>query len=218
MSPHPLRTMLDDAARGLFPPADGDIDLLPAPDGRADIVLGFTAHLVIAAPLGPAEIAERLAPGDFSMWMAPAFLAWLGERLGSRPATFDALLCAPGTGTGAADWLHERDDLDHPRVERASRYRTGMRSFATDDDAGMIVVGRGVCGRWEIGYEVAPDARGRGVGRRLVAAARGLVPAGEPVWAQVAPGNAASMRSTLAGGFWPVAAEVLFPRSGGARI
>jgi hypothetical protein len=46
-----------------------------------------------------------------------------------------------------------------------------------------------------------------------VSAARGLVPAGEPLWAQVAPGNAASMRSTLAAGFVPVAAEVLFMRA-----
>ena len=32
----------------------------------------------------------------------------------------------------------------------------------------------------EVGYEVAPEQRGRGLGRRLVAAACGLVPAGEP--------------------------------------
>ena len=72
------------------------------------------------------------------------------------------------------------------------------------------MVGRGLCGRWEVGYEVEPDHRDGGLGRRLVAAARGLVPAGEALWAQVAPGNAASMRSTLAAGFVPVAAEVLF--------
>jgi RimJ/RimL family protein N-acetyltransferase len=44
-------------------------------------------------------------------------------------------------------------------------------------------------------------------------AAAGLVPAGEPLWAQVAPGNAASLRALAAAGFVPVAAEVLFPRS-----
>src|SRR5207237_9857001 len=103
------------------------------------------------------------------------------------------------------------DGLDHPRVARAARYRSDMRTYATDD-GGVLVVGRGICGRWEIGYEVAPEARGRGLGRRIVTAARGLVPAGETVWAQVAPGNAASLRSTIAGGFVPVAAEVLFPR------
>jgi hypothetical protein len=32
------------------------------------------------------------------------------------------------------------------------------------------------------------------------------------MWAQVAPGNAASLRAVIAAGFSPVAAEVLFPR------
>ncbi len=89
-----------------------------------------------------------------------------------------------------------------------------MHLYTTDDAAGVLIVGRGICDRWEIGYEVAPGTRGRGLGRRLVTAARGLMPDGEPVWAQVAPGNAASLRSTMAGGFVPVAAEVLFPRHG----
>ncbi len=209
---HPLRALLDAAARGQYPPADGGFDVLPPPDGRADVMLGFTAHFVFAAPIEAAEIAARLPEGDFSVPMSAAFLTWIGEQLGSRAGTFDALLCATGDGGGPPSWLHEVDGLDHPRVARAARYRSDMRMYATDDGAGVLIVGRGICGRWEIGYEVAPDARGKGLGRRVVTAARGLVPAGEPVWAQVAPGNAASLRSTIAGGFVPVAAEVLFPR------
>ena len=80
-------------------------------------------------------------------------------------------------------------------------------------DSAVLIVGRGLAGRWEFGYEVARGAQGRGLGRRVAAAARGLVPAGEPLWAQVAPGNAASLRSTLAAGFVPVGAEVLFTRA-----
>jgi RimJ/RimL family protein N-acetyltransferase len=140
------------------------------------------------------------------------FLNWVATQLGSRPTTFDALLCARGTGQGAPDWLHRVDDLDPPRVARASRYRGDTQIFATDDKAGVLIIGRGICGRWEIGYEVDPSAQGRGLGRRLVAAACALLPEGDAVWAQVAPGNAASLRATLAGGFTPVAAEVLFPR------
>jgi RimJ/RimL family protein N-acetyltransferase len=105
------------------------------------------------------------------------------------------------------------DARDHPRVERAGRYRHEIRVFVADDDAAVLVVGRGVCDRWELGFEVAPGARGRGLGRSVARAAAGLVPAGEPLWAQVAPGNAASLRSVLAAGYVPVAAEVLFPRS-----
>jgi hypothetical protein len=205
--------MLDAAARGEFPPPDGVVDVLPPPPGRADVMIGFTGHFVLAAPIDPDEVAARMPPGDFSVPMSPASLVWIAEQLGSRPATFDALLVSVGTGAGRPLWLHEIDALNHPRVARASRYRTDMRIFATEDERGVLVLGRGICRRWEIGYEVDAGAQGEGLGRRLVAAARALVPAGEPVWAQVAPGNAASLRSTTAGGFAPVAAEILFPRS-----
>jgi hypothetical protein len=43
----------------------------------------------------------------------------------------------------------------------------------------------------------------------LAAAARHLVPDGRPIWGQVAPGNAASLRAFLAAGYVPVGAEVL---------
>ena len=105
-------------------------------------------------------------------------------------------------------------DRHHPRVERARRYRNAVRVLCTDDAAGVLVVGRGVCDRWEVAFEVEPRARGRGLGRRLAAAARAIVPAGAFVWAQVAPGNAASLRAVLAAGYVPVGGEVLFPRTG----
>lgn len=44
---------------------------------------------------------------------------------------------------------------------------------------------------------------------RLALAARHLVPDGEPLWAQIAPGNAASVRALLSAGFTPVGAEAL---------
>jgi hypothetical protein len=213
LSVHPLAHVLDEAARGRFPPADGVGEVLPSPGGRADAIVGFTAHWYIAADVDPDVVRARLPRGDFSVPMSAPFLNWLAEQLGSRPATFDALLCALGTGAGTPDWLAPIDDLEHPRVARASRYRGDMRVFTTGDGAGVLIVGRGICDRWEIGYQVDASIQGKGLGRRLVAAARGLVPHGEPIWAQVAPGNAASLRATLAGGFTPVAAEVLFPRA-----
>jgi RimJ/RimL family protein N-acetyltransferase len=36
-----------------------------------------------------------------------------------------------------------------------------------------------------------------------------MVPAGELIWAQVAPGNAASLRAFLAAGFTAIGAETL---------
>jgi hypothetical protein len=202
--------MLDAAAGGAFPAADGLFDVFPSPPGRAGALIGFTGHWVLAADIDPAAVAARCPPGDFSVPMSASNLAWIAEQLNSRPTTFDALLVATGTGAGVPSWLHAVDASDHPRVERASRYRTDMRLFSTGD--AVLVVGRGICGRWEIGYEVDASARNAGLGRRIARAALDAVPAGEHVWAQVAPGNAASMRSTIGGGFVPIAAEVLFPK------
>ena len=119
------------------------------------------------------------------------------------------VLATLGDGTGAPAWLKRDDAFEHPRVDEAARFRT-IDEIWTDGQGNVVMVGRGLCGRREVGYEVEPEHRNGGLGRKLVAAARGLVPAGEPLWAQVAPGNATSMRSALAAGFVPVGAEVLF--------
>jgi GNAT superfamily N-acetyltransferase len=71
------------------------------------------------------------------------------------------------------------------------------------------VLGRGVAGRWETAIEVDPQYRGGGLGSRLASAARHLVPDGAPVWAQIAPGNAASVRAFLRAEFRPIGAEAL---------
>jgi hypothetical protein len=62
-------------------------------------------------------------------------------------------------------------------------------------------------------YEVAEPARGNGLGRRLAITARTLVASDQPLFAQVAPGNASSLRSALAAGFRPIGSEVLFVAS-----
>ncbi|HET6316041.1 MAG TPA: GNAT family N-acetyltransferase [Chloroflexota bacterium] len=69
-------------------------------------------------------------------------------------------------------------------------------------------------GRCEISIELDPRARGRGLGRALIAAARATVPAEVPVFAQVSPGNAQSLRAFLAVGFRPIGSEVVFVRPG----
>jgi hypothetical protein len=72
----------------------------------------------------------------------------------------------------------------------------------------------GLAGRWETAVEVFEGARNNGHGRELALAARHLVPDGRPVWAQVTPGNASSLRAFLAAGYQPVGSEVLLiPRS-----
>ena len=96
----------------------------------------------------------------------------------------------------------------HPRVARALRYRDDVRTWAVP--GGIVTVGRGVAGRWEVAVEVDPDHRGRGLGRELAAAARHLGPGRAPPWAQITPGNVASVRAFLAAGYRPAGSEVLF--------
>jgi hypothetical protein len=82
---------------------------------------------------------------------------------------------------------------------------------ADRDGGAVLLLGRGLAGRWELAFEVDPDRRDRGLGRTLATAARHLVPAGEPLFAQVTPGNVASVRALLAAGYTPIASEVLLP-------
>ena len=214
MGHHPLTRILRAAADGTLPPPDGEVEVVPAPPGPCDAIVSFTAHLVIAAAVPTREVCERLTPGDPGNWMHPSFLMWLGDRLGSRPGSHDLVLAARGVDETSDLELGLATELGgHPRVQAASRHRTDVRVYTDPDELGVLVVGRGLAGRWEFAFEVEPEGRNRGLGRRLALAARGCVPEGEPLFGQVAPGNAASVRSVLAAGFRPVGSEVLFPRA-----
>ena len=210
-----LLRLLEDAARGMPPPADGVVEVWPAPDGPVDAVLAFTAHHVVAAPVDHDLVAARLPEGDLGAPMSPGFLGWLGERLGSHPGSLDLVLAAPGLGGEPPLALRAVDDpARHPRAARAQRYRRDLRVWTDPEGAGVLIVGRGLAGRCEVSFEVDPGRRNRGLGRLLVVAARHLTPAGEPLFAQVSPGNAASLRVVEAAGFRPIGAEVLFHRDG----
>jgi L-amino acid N-acyltransferase YncA len=90
---------------------------------------------------------------------------------------------------------------------RALHYRDEVRAWQAP--GGVLLLGRGVAGRAEVAIEVDPAHRSRGLGARLAMAARHLVPDNVPLWAQIAPANAASVRAFLAAGFLPVGAEAL---------
>jgi GNAT superfamily N-acetyltransferase len=212
-----LLRLLRDAATGSPPAADGLVEVWPPPPGAADAVLAFTAHHVVAARVDPDLVAARLPDGDLGAPMGAGFLSWLGERLGSQPGSLDVVLAA--AGLGGTPPLELRAGVDpgrHPRVARALRYRDELAVWTDPEGLGVLVLGRGLAGRREVAFEVDPAARNRGLGRLLVAAARHLTPPGEPLFAQVAPGNAASLRVVGAAGFRPIGAEVLFHRDGGA--
>jgi GNAT superfamily N-acetyltransferase len=215
LTEHPLSMLLQAAARGRFPPPDGAVEILPPLDGKVDAVVAFTAHSATAVDLPAGDVRARLDPGDFGASMSATFLAWLSERLGTTPGVLDNVMVAPARATVDGDVAPiPRDDLmDHPRVARATRYRTDLHVYTDASGAGVLVIGRGLARRWEMAFEVDAAARGRGVGRALAAAAPTLVPEGEFLFAQASPGNAASVRTLLVAGYVPIGSEVLFARA-----
>jgi GNAT superfamily N-acetyltransferase len=206
---------LDDLAVGNTPSADASVTTVPAPtapDGQRAraLVVGGSAWHVVAADVDPSWVAAQVAHDPIAAPLGARFLAALADRIGVEPGVVDAVLVAPPAPAELGLKLVETEPGDHPRVQRALAHRTGVRVWTTPDDAALLALGRGVCGRWEVGLEVDPAARGQGLGTALAAAAPALVPEDAPLWAQVAPANTASFRSFLAAGWRPVGAEVLF--------
>ena len=205
-----LAELLRNAADGKFPAADGGVTVLPQPSGRDAGVWGFTAHAVVFADVDPDLVASQLPPGDLGAPLGPPFLQALSAATNRRPGSIDMLCVAePLPGPPPVDLTPDRDRA-HPRLARALNYRDDVRAWRAD--GGVVLLGRGVAGRWETAIEVNEDCRERGLGRALARAARHLIPDDERLWAQVAPANAASVRAFLAAGFVPVGAEILLAR------
>ncbi|MGC9544229.1 N-acetyltransferase family protein [Streptomyces sp. UG1] len=209
-----LRDILDAAARGVFPPPDGRTTVVPQPCPRNAGVVAFTAHSVVFTDEDPQWVYDTLRRVDcdpLAATMNPVFLAALMERTGRTTETVDSVLVGdplPGEPPLA---LKEIEDAGHPRIVYARRRRDEVRAWTVQ--GAVLVMGRGVAGRLEVSVEVDEGVRHRGLGRLLVAAARHLV--AEPLWAQVAPGNARSVRAFQAAGYRPVGAELLLSAGSG---
>jgi GNAT superfamily N-acetyltransferase len=203
-----LRALVEDAAHGRFPTPDGTVRTLPRPAGPVSAVLSFAAHSVVAADVDPAWVARRVPAGDLGAPLSAAFLHALEVATGGRAGSLDVVLAAFGRSGLPPLPLAVAADVEHQRVRRAERYRSDLRTWTAP--GGLVLVGRGLVGRWEASFEVEPEARSRGLGRALADAAKHLVPAGEPLFLQVAPGNVPSLRAVLAAGYTPIGAEVLF--------
>ncbi len=211
---HRLCQLFSRAALGELPPPDSVVDVVGPPPGPVDAVVAFTAHHVVAAAVEPSWVHERLPGGDLSAPMGSQFLSALGERLGTPPGSLDVVLCARGeAGEPGLALVEVSPTVRHPRVDRAHRYRRNVRVYEDRKGRGVVVVGTGLADRMEAAFEVAPNHRGRGLGRMLARACLHLVEPGEPLFMQTAPGNASSLRAILAAGFVPVGAEVLFVRA-----
>ena len=205
----PLAALLHDVATGRYPPPDGSVTILPQPSARDAGVISFTAHSVIFIDVDPVWVRGQLPPGDLAGPLLPPFLQAMCAKTGRRVNNID-LICVTAPRSGRPPLtLSPVVAVSHPRVARALRYRDDVRVWQSP--GGIVMLGRGVAGRWEVGVEVEPGYRGKGLGRELALAARHLVPGGAPLWAQIAPGNAASIRAFLAAGYQPVGAEALLP-------
>lgn len=201
-----LAAILEDAAAGQFPASDGGVSILSQPSARDAGVIAFTGHSIIFADADPAWITSQLPADDpFAGPLRPEFLAALARHTGRIAHHCDMLTCAAALPGRPPTELTQDADPAHPRISRALRYRDDVRTWRVP--GGVVTVGRGIADRWEVAIEVDEEARGRGLGRTLATAARHLVPGGAPLWAQIAPGNAASVRAFLAAGFRPVGAE-----------
>jgi GNAT superfamily N-acetyltransferase len=205
----PLAALLEDAAAGRYPPPDGNVTIFPPPSARDAGVISFTAHSVIFIDADPAWVRGQLPPGDLAGPLLPPFLQAVCNKTGRRVNNIDVLCVTPARPGPPPLTLSPVLTVSHPRIARALRFRDDVRVWQTP--GGIVMLGRGVAGRWEVAVEVEPGYRGKGLGRDLAVAARHLVPGGAPLWAQIAPGNAASLRAFLAAGYRPVGAEVLLP-------
>jgi hypothetical protein len=200
---HPLAAVLVAAAHGSFPPADGRVEVVPPDDRGTEAVVEFTGH---------AFVLTHRDPGDESFHGVDAFggvghprfvFALAGDAtIGSH----DVVLVRHGGSP--AEPLVETDRYDdHPRVMRARHHRHSVNVLG--DERGLVTIGAGLVGRIELSVELAGEAGGRGAGRALILGGLATVPTTELVFAQVAPGNSASLRAFLACGFRPIGSEIL---------
>lgn len=206
MATHPLLPVLIAAAEGRFPPADGVVEILPPDEAGTWAVVELTGHAFILGEVDDSTLTEAGADGfggaahpDVQRLLAGPH-GWIGCHDAVLVGQPDQLSVTP---------LAVRADLDdHPRVIRARQHRGDVTVYGNDD--GLVVVGRGLAGRTELAVELfaaSPGSSRRG--RSLIRAALAALPADDWCFAQVSPGNAASLRSFLAAGFTPIGAEVL---------
>ena len=200
--------MLEDAARGRFPAADGSVEVESPPPGLPMAVVGFSGHAIIASSASEEWVRSQLADDDVAAPMSPRFLAALGQQLGRVDDGVDVVLAASGL-SGQPD-LHEVPGSTHPRATRARRHRSDVRVFEDTSGTAIVILGRGLAMRTEVAMEIETAHRGVGLARRALVEARSLVGPEDLLFAQVAPANAAALRALLAAGFRPIGSEALF--------
>jgi hypothetical protein len=186
---------------------------MPPDDAGTWAVVELTGHGYVLGQVS-APALDALGADGFGGVSHPDVLRFLAGPDGWIGCHDAVLACR--TGTSGVPPLAVRDDLTgHPRVRRARSHRVDV--IVLGDETGLAVTGRGLAGRLEVAVELLDPAKaGSGTGRRLIQGALAAMAPGEWCFAQVSPGNAASLRAFLASGFTPIGSEVLIhPATGG---
>jgi hypothetical protein len=171
-------------------------------------IVAFTAHYMIASSVPEDWVRNQLPSADLLAPMSPRFLTALGQKLGRHDDGIDLLLAS--RGLQGRTTLRETTSEDLPRVRRANAHRDQVRVFTDPTGAATIILGRGLANRTEVAIEIEPNRRNQGIAKQALTEARRIVGTDELLFAQTAPGNAASIRTLLTAGFQPIGSEVLF--------
>lgn len=200
---HPVGAALADAIAGRFPPVDGGWEEVRPWRAGVSGVVAFTGHAyVITADGRPLPPAVRARIDGYGGAHHPAVI----DALAGPDGWIDSLDLVLGRhGTGGPPRLVARPDLAaHRRARFAAGLRDDLRTLGEPAGEGLVTLGRGLGGHWEVGIE-APT----GSGRRLLEGALTCCSPTEVVVAAVAPGNARAVRTFLATGFTPIASVQL---------
>ena len=155
-------------------------------DRLRPVVAGLPPDLLFS-PLGCYDLARVTLPEGFGIW-GPSWLLF-GDETTVHPDTDDRPVQVSEEDLADAD----RDMFWHTHIEGSmGRFAVfeddRLVALATVEDKGDPV--------WEIGMDVVPDAKGRGLGRAVVsAAAAWILREGRTVMASVGPFNIPSART-----------------------
>lgn len=207
---HPLSRVLCEAGDGRFPPVDGVVEVVPPDQAGTHAAVEFTGHAFVLTDLG-SDDPVLVGIDAYGGATRPHVLMHLAGPAGSI-GSLDLVLVRH-TAPPTVEPLEQIGDSTHPRVERARHHRRDV--VVLGDQRGIVTVGTGLVDRREISVELTGAAHGIGAARDLIASALStttIIEPGELVFAQVAPGNAASVRMFLACGFVAIGSEVLIER------
>lgn len=210
-----LGAVLRAAGRGDFPAADGEWERARLWQRGVEAVVALTGHAYLAVGLDLAVVELDALGVDGH---GGAHHPRVAEHIrGSGWAdTLDVLLLRPAglpAPGGEGVELVSREDLSaHPRVAVARHVRSGIRVLGMPSrrSRSLVTVATGLGGLPEIGLEADATKAGRELLGAALRWAQANLPAGDPLVAAVAPGNARSLQLFLGEGFVPVGSVQLF--------